>query len=234
MLTPKFGSALLKRGFTKGDTFAICLPNVPEYPIVYFGVAFIGGIVTSMNPQNSPREIAHQLRESSAKFIITTPQLAEKVKKVSTELGITNMLVLGQAVGFEPFSHFLQDDGSCFSDQMINPKRDTVALPYSSGTTGISKGVVLTHFNLVAAGCIAVSDRITLYDDDCTIMALVPFFHIYGQVIVMALGLRCGCRVVCLPQFEPEQFLKAMQDYRVSCVWLYSASYSMLVSSNYV
>lgn len=217
VLTKKCGSALTRIGFKKGDVFAILLPNMPEYPIIYFGVISIGGTVTTMNPLYTENEIAHQLGDASAKHIITIPLFADKAKQSASKVGIETVYVVGEADGCESFSALLGDDGEDFpKDIEINPKDDVACLAYSSGTTGSAKGVMLTHYNLVADASMVTHESFLWMEERPVILGLLPFFHAFGQIISLACSLQRGWSVVCIPKFEPESFLKIIQDHKVS------------------
>ena len=213
-LTQRFSSALAKRGFKKGDVLAMFLPNVIEYPIIFYGTAFLGGTVSTVNPSYSSQELARQLRVSEAKYIVTIPPLAEKVKDAAALEGIRSVIVVGEAPGCEPLSSFFADDGTAFPEFVsINPKKDIVALPFSSGTTGLSKGVMITHHNLVAG--LSVLFSCDVFPADSAVLTLLPFYHIYALLCMMGGCLQLGCKVVVMMRFEPDSFLKVMQDYKV-------------------
>ena len=129
-LTHRFSSALVKRGFKKNEVLAIFLPNVIEYPIIFYGVAFIGGVCTTVNPLFSAQELARQLRMSGAKYLVTIPTLAEAAKDTAASEGVRSVFVVGGAAqGCESLSDLLADDGTAFPEQMvINPKEDLVGL----------------------------------------------------------------------------------------------------------
>lgn len=213
-LTQRFSSALVKRGFSKDDVLAIYLPNVLEYPIIFYGVAFLGGVSTTVNPLYSAKELERQLRISGAKYVVTIPPLAENAKDAAASTGVASVIVLGEAPGCESLSSLLSDDGSAFPEHVqINTKEDVVALPFSSGTTGLSKGVMMTHHNLVAGLVLLMDDNV--FPDDAIVLNLLPFYHIYALLCMMGGCLEAGCKLVLLSRFEPVSFLKAIQEYKV-------------------
>ena len=212
----KCGSAFTKRGFHKGDVFAIFCPNVPEYPIIFFGIAAIGGVATIVNPLYTTEELTYQLQESRARLIVTVPTFAEKAREGAEKTGIETILVLGEAEGCESFSSFLEDDGESFPEKVeFNPKEDLVVLPFSSGTTGLAKGVMLTHYNLVATGYVGEHESVMNVNEDSVVLGVLPFCHIYGMMISMSLALHKGAKVVCMARFEQETFLKVVQEHKV-------------------
>ncbi|XP_066281399.1 uncharacterized protein [Branchiostoma lanceolatum] len=218
------GSALTRLGFKQHDVFAIYSPNLPEFAIIFFGVIGIGGTVTTVNPLYTADELAHQLQQSGASYVITIPMFADKAKQAMDKCEkIKDLYVFGEAEGCTPFSSLLRDDGSAFpADVQINPREDVAVLPYSSGTTGLPKGVMLTHYNIIAnLQQMRPEKSLALDPNTDVLIALLPLFHIYGMVAILAIGLVQGVKVVCLPKFDQELFLKCVQDHkvtRVSCV----------------
>src|SRR5215203_571396 len=204
---------LAHRGFKKGEVFGILSPNCPEYAIAFHAVATLGGIVTPINPLYTRSEIAHQLKDSGARFLVTVPACAEKAAEAAEDAAIEELFVFGSAPGATSFDSFLIDNGRAEQAE-IDPLEDLVALPYSSGTTGMPKGVMLTHHNLVANIC-QMEGLCYFYETD-TLICVLPLFHIYGLVVVLNMGLYSGATIVTMPRFDLESFLKAVQDYEVS------------------
>src|SRR5215470_15981041 len=145
----KAAAGLARRGFKKGDVFAIYSPNVVEYAVVFLAVARLGGINTTANPLYTADELAKQLADSRARFLVTVPPFLDKAKEAAQKSGVEDVYVFGSADGARPFSELLEA-GDRPPAVTIDPANDLVALPYSSGTTGLPKGVMLTHRNLVA------------------------------------------------------------------------------------
>jgi acyl-CoA synthetase (AMP-forming)/AMP-acid ligase II len=206
-------AGLNERGFRKGDVFAIFSPNLPEYAIAFLAVAMLGGINTTINPVYTADELAHQLNDAGAKYLLTVPQLMDKAVEASEGSQVREIFVFGEAMGATPFASLLENDG-VVPEIEIDPREDIVALPYSSGTTGVAKGVMLTHYNMVA-------NLFQLEEHDCTserdtLIAVLPFFHIYGMNVIMNVGLFKGATIVTMPRFDLEQFLNTMQTYKVT------------------
>ncbi|MDQ6879681.1 MAG: AMP-binding protein [Candidatus Dormibacteraeota bacterium] len=212
----KMGAGLHSRGFGKGDVMAILSPNLPEYPIAFLGVSSVGGVNTTLNPLYTAEEITVQLRDSKARFLLTVPPLMEKAKEAAAKSGVKEIFVFGEAEGATPFASLIA--GGVAPETHIDPEEDLVALPYSSGTTGFSKGVMLTHRNLVAN--LVQSSTVIQIGDDEKIIAVLPFFHIYGMTVVMNASLYNGATIVTMPSFELEAFLQAIQDYRITRLFL--------------
>jgi acyl-CoA synthetase (AMP-forming)/AMP-acid ligase II len=206
-------AGLAARGFRKGDVVAIFSPNLPEYAVLFHAVSLVGGIVTTINPLYTAAELRQQLKDAGARFLATVPPCLEKAAEAARETAVAELFVFGDAEGATPFRDLLAATGHPPAVE-IDPRRDLVVLPYSSGTTGLPKGVMLTHFNLVSN--LIQSAAILNVQQGDTLAAVLPFFHIYGMVVIMNLGLYNGATIVTMPRFDLEQFLGTLQKYRVS------------------
>jgi acyl-CoA synthetase (AMP-forming)/AMP-acid ligase II len=215
----RVAASLAARGFKKGDVFGILSPNVPEYAIAFHAVASLGGINTTVNPLYTEEEIGHQLQDAHAKFLVTVPQFLRKATNAAREANIEELFVFdtedGAANGATPFSSLFESDG-VVPQVDINPREDLVALPYSSGTTGLPKGVMLTHYNLVANMC--QMNGLDYFTDNDTLVSVLPMFHIYGLMVVLNMGLYQGATIVTIPRFDLENFLQILRDYEVTLV----------------
>ncbi|MDQ3460502.1 MAG: 4-coumarate--CoA ligase family protein [Deinococcota bacterium] len=214
----RVAASLAERGFKKGNVFAIYSPNLPEYAIVFHAVAVLGGTVTTVNPLYTSFELSYQLKDAGASFLVTAPAFLENARKSAEETGLKEVFVFGEAEGATPFAALLQSGGEA-PEVPIDPKEDVVVLPYSSGTTGLPKGVMLTHYNL-AANLRQLEGFQTHRNNPVTerdvLIGLLPFYHIYGMVVVMNFALYQGATVVTMPRFDLKRFLDIVQSYRVS------------------
>jgi acyl-CoA synthetase (AMP-forming)/AMP-acid ligase II len=219
-LVARTAAGLAARGLRKGDRFAILSPNLPEYVIAFHAVASLGGVVTTVNPLYTAAEVARQLQDSAARFVLTVPPFLATAREAAAQSKVEEILVFGEAEGATPFAALLAGGGTAPS-VAIDPARDLVALPYSSGTTGMPKGVMLTHRNLVAELCsiAGVTDAALILPED-TVLAFLPFFHIYGIVAFMNFSLLRGATVVTMPRFDLEQYLQLVQQYGVTILHL--------------
>jgi acyl-CoA synthetase (AMP-forming)/AMP-acid ligase II len=209
----RVAASLDKRGFKKGQVFGILSPNIPEYAVAFHAIALLGGIVTPINPLYTEHEIEHQLKDAGARFLVTLPGCLEKAQKAARNAGAEEVFVFGEAEGATPFASLVGDEK--LSRQVeINPQEDLVALPYSSGTTGLPKGVMLTHHNLVSN--IKQMEGLNYFLESDTLICVLPLFHIYGLVVVLNMGLYTGATIVTMPRFDLEAFLKAIENYNVS------------------
>jgi acyl-CoA synthetase (AMP-forming)/AMP-acid ligase II len=208
-----FAAGLASRGFVKGDTFAIYMPNAPEYAVAFHGVVAAGGRCTTANPLYTARELGQQLADSRAGMLLTGPAFLEEACEAARQAGGCEVFVLGEVDGGLPFSGLLGDPDVA-PKVAIDPVLDIAAIPYSSGTTGLGKGVMLSHRNLVS-NMVQTEGVLALSPDD-VVIAVLPFFHVYGLCVVMNLGLLAGATLVTMPRFELGQFLDLLERYRVT------------------
>jgi acyl-CoA synthetase (AMP-forming)/AMP-acid ligase II len=199
---------LHRHGFRKGDVAAVCAPNRPEFAIALLAVARLGGAVTTMNPALTTAEMKKQLRDSGAGVAFTTAELAELLREAAG--GALRHVFLFGDESFEALGR----DGDRAPAVPIDPAEDVVALPYSSGTTGMPKGVMLTHRNLVA--CLLQFGPLEGSGERDTTLAALPFFHVYGLVVILSLGLYRGATLVVMPRFEMETALRAIERWRIT------------------
>ena len=206
-------ASLVQKGFRKGDVFGIFSTNCPEYGVAFHAVAMLGGISTLVNPLYTAEEAAFQLNNSGARLLVTSPQFLDKAREATEQSKVEELFVFGKAENATPFDSLLQSDGDVPRVE-IDPREDLVALPYSSGTTGLPKGVMLTHYNLVAN--MRQMDGLEYFTRDDTLLCVLPLFHIYGLVVVLNMGLHMGATIVMMPRFDLEQFLSLIQKHRVT------------------
>ncbi|XP_030838549.1 4-coumarate--CoA ligase 1-like isoform X1 [Strongylocentrotus purpuratus] len=217
----RIASALSRQGIKKGDVIGIVSPNLPEYVLMLCGVVEMGGIVSGVNPLYTEDELLHQMQTVDARLIVTVPPFAEKCLNTMKRFArVQDVYVFGEAEGCKPFKSLLADDGSACPDVKVSLE-DTFALPFSSGTTGLPKGVIITNKTLVTnlRQLESHPDLTDTHPGD-TVLALLPYFHCYGLIIIMLHGLRAGARQVTMSRFEPEVFLKTIQDYKVNLLYL--------------
>jgi acyl-CoA synthetase (AMP-forming)/AMP-acid ligase II len=213
----RVAAGLARRGFEQGDVFAIYSPNLPEYAVAVHAVASIGGVVTPANPLNTAGELARQLDDSGARWLLTVPPFLEAAREAADRTGMREIFVFGEARGATPFGELLASEDEP-PEVRIDPREDLLFLPYSSGTTGLPKGVMLTHRNVVSNLAQITAPGIDVCREDDTALAS-PFFHISGIGPVINAGLRVGATIVTVPRFDLETLLEAIQTYRVTLVW---------------
>jgi acyl-CoA synthetase (AMP-forming)/AMP-acid ligase II len=205
-------AGLAERGIGHGDVVGIYSPNVPDYATAFLAVARAGAINTTANGLYGVEELAFQLRNAGARMLVTHPALADRALPAAAAAGIEAVVAFGDLEGAEPFASLVSDGP--VPAPPIAPATDTVSLPYSSGTTGLPKGVCLTHRNLIA-NVRQLEPILELAPDD-VVMGVLPFFHIYGQTVVMAAGLRAGAAIVTIARFDLEQYLALIERHRAT------------------
>jgi acyl-CoA synthetase (AMP-forming)/AMP-acid ligase II len=209
----RVAAGLAARGFAKGDVFAIYCPNVPEYALAFYGVSAAGGINTTISPLYTVEELVRQLSDAHARFLLTVPPFLAKALEAAGRSGVEEVFVLGEGEGATPFADLLTA-GDTPPAVEIDPASDLVVVPYSSGTTGVNKGVMLTHRNLVANVCQGAPAL--LAGEGERLIAVLPFFHIYGLVVLMCAAVSRGSTLVTMPRFDLEEFLRLLQDQRIT------------------
>ena len=222
-LVEKTAASLAASGVSKGDRVALMLPNCPQYVISFFATVRLGAIVTQINPMYVEREIEHILNDSGAETMVVYAAVYERVKAVLPDSNLKTIIVVdfgdeaeGLDGGHRSFGNFLSVDADPAPDVEIDPAEDVAALQYTGGTTGVSKGAMLTHRNLVANVQQAI-DVFVRNPDQFTgrrCVGALPFFHIYGLTCVMLFGIRLGVEQVLLPRFEVEEALAVFENAR--------------------
>ncbi|CAG4953302.1 unnamed protein product [Colias eurytheme] len=218
-------------GVKDGDTVAIMMPNLPEYPITIFGILSAGGVVTTLNPIYTAYEVQRQIELSEAKLIITIPDIVPVVRE-ALELNKKSIPIISMdtisnrpegTISYKEIINNTNIDISILKE--VKRKFDDVAfLPYSSGTTGLPKGVELTHHNIVT-NCQQQNYECKLHTDttgsnqDST-LAILPMFHSYGLSIVTIHKLSVGTRLVTLPKFKPDTFCEALEKHKMELFFL--------------
>jgi len=205
---------LAETGFGKGDVLAIMAPNIPEYGVAFHAVALLGGTVTTINPTYTAHEVLHQLVDADAKYLVTIGMFLETAQEAAAGTHVDEIYTFDGAEGSIPFASLMGE--AKVSEQVpIDLAEDVAVLPYSSGTTGLSKGVMLTHRNLVAN--LAQAEPVLEMDPDGEVLvAVLPFFHIYGMQVLMNGAIANGATVVTMPRFDLELFLGILEDHGVT------------------
>ncbi|QOY33960.1 AMP-binding protein [Anaerobacillus isosaccharinicus] len=240
----KLANQLQKLGVKKGDRVAIMLANTPQAVISYYGALFAGAIVVQTNPLYVEREIEHQLNDSGAEIMICLDLVYPRVANVFKKTNLKTVIVTG-IKDYLPFPKnliypFIQKKRTGikvniqYNDRILNfvkvleegvakeidididPKEDLALLQYTGGTTGPAKGVMLTHYNLVANTSQCVSWMYKLKKGEERILAALPFFHVYGMTVVMNLSIMYYSKMIILPKFDPLDVLKTIEKQKVT------------------
>ena len=192
-----------------GKTVALMAPNLPEYCVIFHGVAWAGGTITTLNPTYTSAEVAHQLADSNADVLITIPDFLETAKGGAGDCPVI-------AIGTPEYAALFGDPIE--AQVPVDLDKHTVVLPYSSGTTGLPKGVMLSHRNLVVNVDQALQGG-DVAPGEVT-AGFLPFFHIYGMTVIMNLHLAGGGAVVTMPRFDLPLFLQISQDHGARRMWV--------------
>ncbi|MFE6070909.1 AMP-binding protein [Streptomyces sp. NPDC056525] len=220
----RVAAGLAEAGVRKGDVLALHSPNTVLFPVAFYAATRAGASVTTVHPLATPEEFAKQLRDSSARWIVTVSPLLPSAR-AAAELagGVREIFVCDQppqgpeGEGVRSLQAFLGSTGPV-PEIDLDPDEDVAALPYSSGTTGVPKGVMLTHAS-IATNLAQLEPVIPMGPGD-RILAILPFFHIYGLTALMNAPLRQGATVVVLPRFELDTFLGAIQKHRINGLYV--------------
>lgn len=233
-------AALSGLGIKKGDRVAIHLPNSTQFPIAYFAALSIGAVVVPCNPLYVAREMEYQLKDSGAETIITLTRFYKMIKDIQPKTDLKNIIVTNIKDYFPGMLSFLytlakekkegdrveiatgdyslidlikKHAGQKPPTVEVKPE-DRALFLYTGGTTGVSKGAVLRHSNLVA-NMFQVKSWCTDYEDGKEVaLGVLPFFHSYGLTTVLNLGLLNGAKLVLLPRFELETVLKTIDKQK--------------------
>ncbi|MFE4498864.1 AMP-binding protein [Rhodococcus sp. NPDC056743] len=211
--------ALAARGLAVGDVVALHSPNVPAFGSVFHGILRGGGVATTINALYTAEDIAKQLTDSKAKFLFTVSPLLPQAKAAADEVGIPaeNVFVLDGAEGHLSLRDLL-GEGAQAPDVSFDPATQLAVLPYSSGTTGRPKGVMLTHRNLVANVC-QIMPRMGIGADD-KILAVLPFFHIYGMTVLLNAALYARASLITMPKFDLVEFLRIVAEQKSTYIFV--------------
>ncbi|MFY0543741.1 AMP-binding protein [Brevibacillus sp. H7] len=237
----QFANALKKRGVKKGDRVSIMLPNSPQAVIAYYGALFIGATVVMTNPLYTERELTHQLNDSGAETIITLDLLYKRVMNVKPSTPLKRLIItsVGDFLPFlkklfyplvqrrqghnpqveysgevEPFLSLIKESATNPVKTEIAPETDLALLQYTGGTTGVAKGVMLTHSNLIAN---AIQCQATLYKlkrGRERILGALPLFHVYGMTTVMNMGISMASEIILVPKFDVKQILDSINKWK--------------------
>lgn len=255
----RLATALVDLGVKKGDKVALLLLNSPQFVIAFFGALKAGAVLTAINPSYVSPEIKHQIEDSGAKFIICQDNLYDNVERSGANLdkvilvNITDYLpwlkrFMGSSVlravyqkmaapptelyqreGFYRFKDLVKKYPPNPPKMEFNNKEDLVTLPYTGGTTGLPKGVMISHENINASQHLAANfwGDITQEGKE-TILAYLPFYHIYGQAVLVAGGLAQGYTLVIFTTIDLDDILNAMQTYQATIFYSVAAVFEYL------
>jgi acyl-CoA synthetase (AMP-forming)/AMP-acid ligase II len=220
----RLGRYLQDQGIQKGDRVAILSANATEYFLAFYGTVFAGGVVTTLNPLYKEREVLHQLEDCGATAAFAMQPMLPVVQQVREHLPS-----LKHVFAIEDVWRLAAEAPDDLNPVQINPREDLAALPYSSGTTGLPKGVMLTHFNIVSN--VRQTCNTGLGSAYSVYLDFLPFYHIYGMVVLMACGFASGITQVVMPRFDPALCLDLIQKHKVTN--LFAVPPALLALANY-
>ena len=219
----RLASALAGLGVTPGDRVAILAPNCVEFVIAFYGIVKAGAIVTTVNSGYREREIAHQLNDSGAETLIVHPALKPMSDAARSETpALTREIVIEpDSSDSRSFWGLLENASPVPPSIPVDPVNDVAVLPYSSGTTGLSKGVMLTHFNLVSnvQQFLDRKNEASVIGPNDVLLTHLPLFHIYGMNVLMNGAIGAGCAQVMMGRFDMDEFLSLTSRHRVSVLF---------------
>ncbi|MEX0664245.1 MAG: AMP-binding protein [Acidimicrobiia bacterium] len=209
----RLAGGLVAHAFAPGDVVAIMAPNSPEYAVVFHGVGFAGGVVTTINPTYTEAEVRHQLEDAGPRILVTDADCLDTALAASAGTSVQSTYVIGDAA-IDGIPRLVALFADPVSEPVDVPFDAPFAIPYSSGTTGLAKGVVLSHRALVA-GVMQTLAPFALRADE-KIAAVLPFFHIFGIQVLMNAPITAGATVITMPRFALQPYLQLLQDFAVT------------------
>src|SRR5439155_7571237 len=236
----RFANGLRKLGVRKGDRVGVMLPNTPQFVIAFYGALRAGAIVVPCNPLYTIPELRHQLQDSGAEALVVLSRLYPVAKAAREGTNVKHVIVTNIKEEMPPLlrtlftvakekkdghrQHFENDPGAvAFRELLKAPatpfdagvKKDDIAvLQYTGGTTGVSKGAMLSHRALVANTLQSRAWHVNTTDGEGIAMGIMPLFHVYGLTVVMGQAIQSASAMLLEPQFELERVLKDMQKYK--------------------
>ncbi|WP_281648922.1 long-chain fatty acid--CoA ligase [Parendozoicomonas sp. Alg238-R29] len=219
-------SGLIANGLQPGDRVALSCPNLPCFPIAYYGILKAGGVVVPLNVLLRSREIEYHLQDSSAKFLLCFEgtvelPLAQLAKEAFVQVESCEQMFIMAAAdqaameldGFPTLTSLMAGQSAGF-DYVQREDSDIALLIYTSGTTGYPKGAMLTHTN-IAMNAMMGQALLSMSNED-VILVTLPLFHCFGQIVQMVVGLAAAATLVLVPRFDPEQVLALMEKEEVT------------------
>lgn len=207
----RVAKGLKNRGVSRGDHVALMLPNCPQYPISYYATLYLGAVVVQVNPMYQPDELQHVLSDADVKLLIVLDDLQPVYEAIKSETGVKEVISVSLTTA-SSFDELTQEEPIEDGPVIINPKQDAAVIQYTGGTTGRSKGAVLTHFNIVA-NTLQSSATQTVQQNvgNEKVLTVIPLFHVYGMTSAMSLTFYRGANMLLLPRFDVEQVVAMIE-----------------------
>ncbi|MDR1480695.1 MAG: long-chain fatty acid--CoA ligase [Planctomycetaceae bacterium] len=245
----RIAEILVIQGLRTGDKVMLLSPNVPEFTAAYYAILRVGGVVVPINTLLLPHEIAGLLEHSDSRYFIAWHALAEKaVKAFEAVESCQNLFLIGakreelhesilshHAVSplHYPKKFVLDELYDCVPgvvDYVQTSPDDTAVILYTSGTTGKSKGVELTHFNIFSNSLYS-KDKALYIEHESVTIAVLPLFHTFGQTAIQNTSIMAGSTMVTVPQFDPKRVLSDIEKHGVTCIAAVPTMYNLLNQS---
>lgn len=219
-LTERLAAALSEAGVRKGDRVGLMLPNCPEYVIGFFGTTRIGATATQVNPLYFGRELKHIFNNSGSETAIVHAMMYDRVKEIQSYTSLKRVICVGEpegglADGDKTFDEFMSAAPASVPEVEVDPQNDLASIQYTGGTTGVSKGAMLTHSNLLGG----VQQTIDLliedpkdFPENGKVVAVAPLFHIFGMTMVLLFGFRHGWNLLLVPRFQPDEMMRLIKQ----------------------
>jgi len=220
-LSDKLATALADLGVKKGNIVALDMWNSPEFVIAFFGILKTGATVTALNPSFKEKDAQYQLDDSESIMVIVDEEQYPVIESIREKLPrLKNVIVVGEKR--HPDTHLFKELIEKYPPNppkvKINPKKDLAVIQYTAGTTGLPKGCMLTHYNIVSCMFQLILIHGLEGTRDDIILAHLPFYHIYGMAILICVSVCFGLSIVIQKRFDPEEFLELIQKFKVTIV----------------
>jgi long-chain acyl-CoA synthetase len=262
-LSTRFANGLIARGVKKGDRVAVHLPNCTQFAVAYYGIMKTGAVFVPCSPLLVEREMEYQLNDSGAETLITLDLLSASIENIIKKTRVKNHIVTAMPDNYPPvtaplkmlkkspvekgedFLSLIQDGSEEPINVDIDSKTDIAHLGYTGGTTGLSKGVIITHFNVVSnvmhighwfgGGDVVYSDGILSTDmtlmnegkkkgvdrsaiERMTILVVVPWFHVMGSIGYLNFPIYCAMTMIVFPRFDAKEYIRAVEKYEADAM----------------
>ncbi|XP_071104843.1 uncharacterized protein [Haliotis cracherodii] len=220
----RLGSGLTRLGVRKGDRVLLFSTNCPEYLITMVACSAIGAVISTSNPGYTTSELQRQLEHSKSNTVIVLSDFITTVEQAvkSSEIlqhSVKNIIVIGQAYGYRSLATLLEDDGKAFPENVDISSNDVMLIPYSSGTTGLPKGVMLSHRNIIA-NTLQLNATMRMEPGRDSLLGVLPLFHIYGLVVSQICSTTQGAAYITMPRFIAHDFLTAIKHNQITYLHL--------------
>ncbi len=229
-LSSKFAIALNAMGVRKGDRVMVYLKNGPEFIIAYYGILKAGGIVVPANPMFKAMELAYQANDAGAETIVFLESLHSNIQDTVDHTCLKRLVSVGDRTiaGSVPFNEILSESRGQPPNVRIEPKEDVAVIQYTGGTTGIPKGAMITHFNLVSNAI--MNAKWFRWEGHDKVMGVTPFFHTWGPTVCMNSVFYSGASVHVMSRFDPEECLEVVEKEKITIFYGVTSLWQLLMN----